>query len=142
MATFCRGKPLQLHTVIGDQFLVSGHDALAGLKCHANPVARWFEPTCQFHDYVNVRTQYRFGILSPFQTLWRPVDAFSRDIPVKDVSQFQPFRSDSNRIRATELPTVPKPNKATRSGRVMREAWAGSFFCTSLEVSICAIEPF
>ena len=42
-----------------------------------------------------------------------------------------PSGLDSNRIRATELPTVPKPKKAMRNGLPMRGEGAESSCCTA-----------
>ena len=129
--------------VIRDQLLVGRHHALAALECLAHPVARRIQSARQFHDDVHIGSQYRIRILAPLHASREPSPLVLRaTLRLKTCVSSSPSGFDSTRMRATELPTVPKPNSAMRNCLARRSVCAIYPLALQKESLLSAIESF
>ena len=113
----CRRQPLQFDPVERNQLLVGRDHALAGIEGAPYPGARRIEPAHQFHNHIGIGA--RTASASSLHTTAGAVQStrLRATLRLKTCVNSSPSGFDSDRMRATELPTVPNPKMATRSGR-------------------------
>ena len=120
MAALGRGQPLQFDAVVGDELFVGGDNALARFERAAHPGAGRIETAGQLHHHIHIGGQHGIGVFAPDHACGHPVHALPRHAAIETWVSSRPCGLDSTRMRATELPTVPKPKMAMRKGAPTR----------------------
>ena len=137
MAALGSGKPLQIDALIGDELLVGGDDALARFERAAHPEPAGSRPPTS--STITSTSEASTASASSLQTTLAGAQSTRlRATPrLKMWVNSRPCGLDSTRIRATELPTVPKPKMAMRSWRAKRGLREGAAETSSGDAEPC-----
>ena len=115
-----RGEFGEAGAAIGDELLVRRDDGLARGERLAEPALGGVEAAHQFDDDVDVGVEDVVDVLGPDRrggTRFAASEVRLRStLRLKMWVSWMPGNFDAARTRATELPTVPKPRRATFTG--------------------------